>query len=488
VGQGIQLRQWVADFFNKPWKEGCAEAQSLAQFEHTFEGYAEGTGSDTPGGGGFVSTASDVAEQSPVEVARVAWTQLHTAIAVLRDLEMTEIPGEVTQEFLVESRAVRASLESVDLRLLQRFDHAQSWRADGFMTAASCVRTRLKMSHGEVRERVHTARLLDRMPMMAQALATGDISYAHLRTVSRAADRNPSRRVSLDQADELLARSARKLNPTDLNRVVHRWVHAVDPEAIAGREQALHEQRTASVCSTFDGAVDVRALLGPEDGVVLITALDARVAASYRDAVARDGLDTRCPGQRRADALVDIAAHYLAHADLPEVGGSRPQVQVIVALETLQAARGARGVEPGTLVGVGDVSADAARRITCDASIVRVVLDPDGHPLDIGRSTRTIPTGIRTALDRRDGGCRFPGCERKVAFCDGHHIQHWSHGGPTSLSNLIHLCRHHHRLVHDHGYQIHGRPDTALTFMTPDGRTLHDPLPVPRGSLPLHDP
>ena len=437
------------------------------------------------GGGGLVSTASDDFGRSAVVRARAAWTQMRSAIVELRALEMAELPGDVTQEFLRESRSARAALESVDLRLLKQFDHAQSWRADGFMTAASCVRARLKMTDGEVRERVHVARLLDEMPKLAEALAAGEVTYAHVRTVSRAADQNPSRRATLAQADELLARSARKLNPRDLNRVVRRWTHAVDPEGMVQSEQALHEQRTASASSTFDGAVDVRALLAPEDGVVLITALDARVAASYRDAVARDGADGRRPSQRRADALVDIAAYYLANADLPEVGGSKPQVQVIVPLETLQAARDALGVEPAILVGVGAISAEAARRITCDASIVRIVLDPEGQPLDIGRSTRSIPTGIRTALDRRDGGCRFPGCERKVTFCDGHHIVHWSRGGPTALPNLVHLCRHHHRLVHEGSFRILGSPDSTLIFETPDGRALEDPLPVPRGSLPL---
>lgn len=420
-----------------------------------------------------------------LEVARDAWAAVHDAIDVLRNLDMTEIAGPGAEEFLRESRRARACLESVDLRALRRFENQQSWRTDGYLSAASCVRTRLKINDAEVRERLHSARLLDDMPQMAQALAVGDITYAHLRTVSRAADQNPSRRASLAQADNILARSACTLNPKDLNRVVQRWTHAVDPQAAVGREERLYRQRAAWASTTFDGAVDVRGLLAPEGGVVVVTALDARVAASYREAVARNGADERDPAQRRADALVDLAAYYLDNADLPHVGGSKPHVQVIVPLATLQATRDQLGVERATLVGVGAISGEAARRMSCDASIVRIVLDPTGLPLDVGRTTRTIPTAIRTALDTRDGGCRFPGCERKKTFSDGHHIKHWGHGGPTSLENLVLLCRHHHRLVHESRYRIDGNPNTVLTFTTPDGRLLEDPLPTPRGTLPL---
>ena len=58
---------------------------------------------------------------------------------------------------------------------------------------------------------------------------------------------------------------------------------------------------------------------------------------------------------------------------------------------------------------------------------------------------------MRRALKARDDGCRFPGCNSH-RFCDGHHIVHWRDGGETSLDNLVLLCRHHHRLVHEGGF------------------------------------
>jgi hypothetical protein len=87
----------------------------------------------------------------------------------------------------------------------------------------------------------------------------------------------------------------------------------------------------------------------------------------------------------------------------------------------------------------------------------------NGAPLSIGRASRTIPAAIRTALGVRDGGCRFPGCDRPLAWTDGHHIRHWADGGETRMDNLVSLCRPHHRAVHEQGWEISLAPDGQVT-------------------------
>lgn len=72
---------------------------------------------------------------------------------------------------------------------------------------------------------------------------------------------------------------------------------------------------------------------------------------------------------------------------------------------------------------------------------------------------------------------RFPGCGFR--FGQGHHIQHWAHGGPTTLSNLVLLCRRHHRSIHEDGYTVERRADGTLEFRRPDGRELPDVPPPP---------
>ena len=91
----------------------------------------------------------------------------------------------------------------------------------------------------------------------------------------------------------------------------------------------------------------------------------------------------------------------------------------------------------------------------------------DGQVVEVGARTRTIPPAIRRALHHRDRGCRFPGCG--LRFGQGHHIRHWAHGGPTTLSNLALLCRRHHRAVHEEGYQVDRQPDGELRLGRPDG-------------------
>jgi hypothetical protein len=109
--------------------------------------------------------------------------------------------------------------------------------------------------------------------------------------------------------------------------------------------------------------------------------------------------------------------------------------------------------------------------------------DTDGRVTEVGARTRTIPPALRRALQHRDRGCRFPGCG--LPFGQGHHIKHWAHNGPTTLSNLAMLCRRHHRTVHEDGYQVERQPDGELRFRRPDGRLLPQ---VPSPAAFSHDP
>ena len=110
--------------------------------------------------------------------------------------------------------------------------------------------------------------------------------------------------------------------------------------------------------------------------------------------------------------------------------------------------------------------------------------DADGRVVEVGDRTRTIPPALRRALHHRDRSCRFPGCG--VRFGQGHHIQHWAQGGPTTLSNLALLCRRHHRAVHEEGYQVDRHADGELRFRYPNGRLLPEvPPPAPAPFDPL---
>ena len=122
------------------------------------------------------------------------------------------------------------------------------------------------------------------------------------------------------------------------------------------------------------------------------------------------------------------------------------------------------------------VSAETSQRLACDASRVVMRHEADGDIVEVGARTRTIPPALRRALHHRDRGCRFPGCGAR--FTQGHHIRHWAHGGPTTLSNLALLCRYHHRAVHEEGFRVERQADGELRFFRPNGFPFREvPLP-----------
>jgi len=238
--------------------------------------------------------------------------------------------------------------------------------------------------------------------------------------------------------------------------------------------------------------------LDPETGKALMTALRAVVDAESRS---RGEDDERTPAQRRADALGEICRQWLDRADRPAVAGERPHVTVTVDAEVL---RGERTPSPGVttqvtdpsdmsgpsesigpaessrlpatseLDHVGPVHFEVARRLTCDASVMRVVMAGSSEPLDVGRRTPVVSAAIRRAVIVRDRCCRFPGCDRPPTWCDAHHVVHWADGGPTAVANLLLLCRRHHRLVHQRGGFRLELADGRPVFRRPDGSILED--------------
>jgi 5-methylcytosine-specific restriction endonuclease McrA len=230
-----------------------------------------------------------------------------------------------------------------------------------------------------------------------------------------------------------------------------------------------------------DGTVVLRGRLDPETGALLLRALDAARETLYQRSRAPVGASVADPGlapptraQQQADALGLLAESALHHELDPGAPGERYQVVVHVDAAVL-----ADPEAPGQseLEEVGHVPAGTSQRLACDASRVVMRHDEHGRPVEVGARTRTVPPALRRALGHRDRTCRFPGCEVRVG--QAHHVHHWAQGGPTTLSNLVLLCRRHHRAVHEEGYRVARAADGALRFARPDGRPLPDVPPAP---------
>jgi hypothetical protein len=213
-----------------------------------------------------------------------------------------------------------------------------------------------------------------------------------------------------------------------------------------------------------------------EEGELIAKAIDCAVAAGEVSLGVEPDASGETKGAawraQQADALVAVAKAYLEGGGARgERGGTADHYQVVVHVDE-RALRGEAGRS--------DLPLDTVRRLTCDGSLVTVVEDERGNPLDAGRKQRTVSTTLKRVLYARDRGCTFPGCQRRH-YLDAHHVHHWARGGETSAENLTLLCTHHHRLLHEGGFRIEREGGEALRFLRADGRA------IPRGGYRLED-
>ena len=372
--------------------------------------------------------------------------------------------GDEIAELSVHLDAATAHL----LTLIREFDVRAGWNT-GFDSCAHWLVWRVGLDLGAARERVRVARALGQLPLLSAALARGELSYSKVRALTR---------VATPETEARLLAVGRAGATMHVERIVRAW-RRVDRLAEAREARRQHRNRALSVYPDEDGMVVVRGRLTPEVGALLQRALEAAGEVLYqRDRQAPPATDPSAeppsPAQRRADALGLLAETALHHELDPGAPGERYQVVVHVDAATL-----ADPAQPGqsVLEEAGHVSAETSRRLACDASRVVMRHDADGQIVEIGARTRAIPPALRRALQQRDRSCRFPACH--VRLGQGHHVRHWAEGGPTTLSNLILLCRRHHRAVHEEGYQVTRGPKGELQFRRPDGRLLEAVPPAP---------
>jgi hypothetical protein len=384
------------------------------------------------------------------------------------------------------------------LGLVAEFDRREGWAQWGCRSCAHWISWQCSIAPVAAREHVRVARRLEDLPLIRAAFARGELSYSKVRALSRVED--------LAREEELLG-LAQDATAAQLERILRAYRGVVAAEtAVAGGPP----ERYVGWREDDDGALLLRARLPAEEGALVLAALHAaEERLAFGDKAARPATpdtpplpvaapppaapptvghatdhrtdesasaEAPTPSERRADALVLLADTLLAHGPAQRTA-DRFQVVVHVDADTLRDDTGGRcETESGP-----PLPAETARRLSCDAAIVPL-LERHDRPLSVGRKTRAIPPALRRALASRDRGCRFPGCgERR--FVDAHHLQHWAHGGHTALTNLVQLCRHHHRLLHEGGYTATGHPDGRLVFRRPDGRPVPAVPAQPRGCV-----
>jgi hypothetical protein len=262
--------------------------------------------------------------------------------------------------------------------------------------------------------------------------------------------------IDLAAIDEILAGVASTRPHDELRTVVQHFLNRLKPD---GPEPDPTEQRSLSIAKHADGSITFRGELDAMGGEKFQTVLESMVQAS------RPKGDRRSRAQQLADALVQWADNTLAAGKLPILRGSKPHVVATIPLADL--------VDHATLPGAGrmrfgaEISAARARMLACDGNVTRIVIGPEGQPLEEGRTKRVFPPHLRRALEVRDNGCVFAGCDAPTYWCDAHHLIHWAHDGDTDLDNGALLCERHHTKVH-HGFRVERQPDGRWRTYRPD--------------------
>jgi hypothetical protein len=389
------------------------------------------------------------------------------------------------------------------LSLIAEFDRRQGWSDGASQSCAHWLNWKCGIDLGAAREKVRVAHALEDLPRISAAMSRGELSYSKARALTR---------VACLQTEEYFLSIALHGTAAHVEKLVRRYRRAREADELS-REAQQHAARKVTYFYDHDGSLVLQARLPAEIGALVVKALDAAlndpaandssvnatagnsstVNASTRSNVSAEtpvrntswgvvaqGDDRPSWGARRADALGRIAESFLQRGSESLSSGDCHQIIVHVDANTLRVGGAGRcELEDGPSLFV-----ETARRLACDASVVGVVENEQGEPLNVGRKTRSIPPAIRRALSSRDRGCRFPGCAN-TRYVDAHHIHHWAQGGETKLSNLVQLCRFHHRQVHEGRVVVQHLDDGALRFVRPDGCSFDSV--APEHTRPLSD-
>jgi hypothetical protein len=368
----------------------------------------------------------------------------------LRDeVERLDIP--VHGEAIAEAYGVLDLLHAKVVAAVAEYDHEEQAVLDGahsttgFLQACGVVRPSLE---------VKLARRLRVLPVTGAAWRHGSLTTAHVEAIVANVDDATIDQL-VDHEGDLVPRLV-QLSPRDAASVMRLWkAHA---DALVDRPDRDGE-RVAHLSDLLDGRGRLDADLDAE-GMAL-----TRRALALAESPDADGEESRTPGRRRGDALVDVMRFFLDHrADTP-TSRNRPHVNVVVGSDALSGGVGGELVASGA-----PLSAAAVQRLLCDADVHRVLTAGRSVILDFGAARRLFSDAQFNALVLRDRHCRWPGCDRPPQWTQAHHVIPFPHG-PTSLDNGVLLCDRHHHIVHLPGWTAKLELDGTFHVTAPDERT-----------------
>jgi len=391
--------------------------------------------------------------------------ELQSALDALAAEDLKPQFGPQLLERLAPLLAHRNRLDAEIVRTVRECELTGAAEHDGLKSMPSWLRGHGHLSEAEAARVVASGRALEHLPAVAAGFADGAITAGQVGVIARVAE--PDRLaaaaehdVDLAAIDRALATTAASAPLATVKQAVGHYLACLDPD---GPEPDPTEGRSLTLSKHSDGSLGIRGQLDAVGGEKLQAALESITQASRPEG------DRRTRAQQQADALVQLADNQLASGSLPTLRTVKPHVVINVDLEDL--------VDPAAGPGAAQtafgatISAARARWVACDASISRIVMSPDGVPLELGRDHRVVTPGLRRAVERRDRGCVFAGCGAPTHWCDVHHLLEWINGGETSLENSALLCERHHTKVH-HGFRVERDPGGRWRTWRPDGTQI----------------
>ena len=429
------------------------------------------------------------------------------------DAALASVAGEIAR---------RSSREAGFAGLAQRHGHRS---AEDFIATA----TGLSRRETGALVRVATAAAGGGTPSIASAVGAGTVSVAAADAIMRGLGAaSPQLGAdALDAAAATLLEAAGDAAPEELVGTARELRALLDADSVSDRERELRGRRSLRMFRQDDGMTRLTALLDPESAAQVRAVCDALTAprrggprfvdAGDIDRARRLEQDPRTTEQLALDGIVELLRIGAEVAPASLIGSRRPAVRIHVRDADLR-ARGMAGAGLGvgvggtpagtgavtgrtvdgagmTIAGAGRIEGEAVpislatvERHICAAGTVPIHFDSAGQVVNVGREHRLYTHRQRIGLAARDGGCRWPGCDRPPSWCEAHHIDEWhAHDGRTDLADGILLCRFHHLMVHDRGWRIRrGRGEESARYWAerdaPPGRRRSDERDGSHGS------
>lgn len=391
---------------------------------------------------------------------------VETGLDRLATVDVTGLPDSTVTAAIRRLGRLDGRIDGLQARMVAAAERAGVPERTGATSTTSWLARETGRSSGQAARTTKLANAGTAVPELVDEVAAGTVGPDQASRLASAMDRDE---LDAGGVSDLLP-AARRLPPSMLGREARRAAGRRRQERLRAGELTAKDERRLATWRTDDGSFGFEGLLPPAEGDRFEKALSA---FSTTDPAELPDDQRRTHRQRQADALVDLTDAALQAGAAGRVGGALPSINVLVPYEALAPLGAATDAGATAVTDLDTVlSAHEVAKLACDAAFTRVVLDPEGIPLEVGRTTRKWSSSQRTAITAIDGGCRAPGCDLPGHRCVIHHITWWRDGGETSITNGLLLCNHGHDLIHDHGWTVDLDPATRIaTWTAPDGTT-----------------